>query len=65
MYYHLRTQRSTAKGKKQNIVLSSMVILSVLFFGICSWSFYVEDQQILERCLQRESSNYCYKTIYG
>ena len=65
MHYHTRAQRRAAKGKKQKIVLSSMVILSALFFGICSWSFYVEDQQHLERCLQRESASYCYKIIYG
>ena len=65
MYYHLRTQRRAAKAKNQKIMLSSMVFLSVLFFGACSWSFYIEDQQHLERCLQRESSSYCYKIIYG
>lgn len=65
MYYHLRTQRRTAKAKKDKIILSSMVILSILFFGVCSYSFHIEDKEHMRKCLERETSAYCYKTIYG
>jgi len=65
MYYQQRTHRRQAKAKKEKIVLSSMVIMSVLFFGLCSYSFHIEDKEHMRRCLERESSSYCFKTIYG
>jgi len=65
MYYHQRTQRRQATHKKDDFILSSMVILSILFCSLCAYSFHVEDKEHMKRCLERETSSYCYKTIYG
>ena len=62
---HIRTRRTQTTGKKDNTVLASMVFVSFLFCSLCAYSFHVEDKEHLRKCLERESSSYCYKTIYG
>ncbi len=65
MNYQQRTHKTQTTDKKENLVLSSMVILSVLFCSVCAYSFHVEDKEHMRKCLERENSSYCYKTIYG
>ena len=65
MNYQQRTRRTQTTDRKDNIVLSSMVILSFLFCSLCAYSFHVEDKEHMLKCLERETSSYCYKTIYG
>ena len=65
MYYQQRTHRTQAKAKNEKIMLSSMVILSILFCSVCAYSFHLEDKEHMRKCLERETSSYCFKTIYG
>ena len=65
MYY----QHRQPKKQPERIILdnlpTAMVLISITFFSLCAYSFYLEDKEHMKKCLERESSSYCYKTIYG
>ena len=65
MYY----QHKQPKKQPERIILdnlpTAMVLISITFFSLCAYSFHLEDKEHMEKCLERESSSYCFKTIYG
>ena len=67
MYY----QHRQPKKQPERIILdnlpAAMVLISIIFFSLCAYSFHIEDKKHLRNCLNNKDvpSSYCYKIIYG